>query len=444
MIAVLKRALYYALLLPALNPCVLLSFLPVIAAVPVIVVSSAFYIVYNIMPYRSPDEEIRARRLRGGFELALAAIVCLTAEVLLYVALILMKAGLSWLELLINGIVFVALFSIMLTGGIIRIFISSSHVGVVPRILLLLLWWVPGVNVILLRHFLLASRSEYRFLVTRRKLDEDRLHEEVCKTKYPLLMVHGIFFRDWKHFNYWGRIPDELIKNGAAIYYGGQQSSASVSLCAEELKKGILAAIQESGAEKVNIIAHSKGGLDSRYAISMLGMGKYVASLTTVNTPHHGCSYVRKLMDILPERAVATLGDTYELAFSKLGDVNPDFMGGLRDLTDEECARLNEMMKDDPGVLYQSTGSKLHSRFSSHFPFNLGYTIIKASKGGDNDGLVSTESMKWGDFLGIVSPRGKEGISHSDMVDLIRRDIGDFDVCEFYVDLVQKLKLRGL
>ena len=39
---------------------------------------------------------------------------------------------------------------------------------------------------------------------------------------------------------------------------------------------------------KVNIIAHSLGGLDARQMLTHLGMGSRVASLTTVGTPHRG------------------------------------------------------------------------------------------------------------------------------------------------------------
>ncbi|MNT92156.1 hypothetical protein D3C72_2333870 [compost metagenome] len=63
---------------------------------------------------------------------------------------------------------------------------------------------------------------------------------------------------------------------------------------------------------------------------------------------------------------------------------------------------------------------------------------------GDNDGLVSTNSMAWGQFLGVLSTQGKRGISHGDVIDLTRKNIEGFDVCEFYVDLVNKLKLKGL
>lgn len=40
---------------------------------------------------------------------------------------------------------------------------------------------------------------------------------------------------------------------------------------------------------RLNIIAHSMGGLDARYyAISWLGLAERVASLTTIGIPHLG------------------------------------------------------------------------------------------------------------------------------------------------------------
>ena len=71
------------------------------------------------------------------------------------------------------------------------------------------------------------------------ELDEARAESEICKTKYPLLLVHGVFFRDFRYLNYWGRIPRELQRNGATVYYGQQQSAA---------------AVEESGNEKAHSI----------------------------------------------------------------------------------------------------------------------------------------------------------------------------------------------
>ena len=65
-----------------------------------------------------------------------------------------------------------------------------------------------------------VCRDEVEFENDKLLLNMKRKDKQVCKTKYPLLLVHGIFFRDFEKLNYWGRIPDELIKNGATIFYG--------------------------------------------------------------------------------------------------------------------------------------------------------------------------------------------------------------------------------
>ena len=41
----------------------------------------------------------------------------------------------------------------------------------------------------------------------------------------------------------------------------------------------------------VHILAHSLGGLDSRYMISKLDMAERVLSLTTLGTPHRGTTF---------------------------------------------------------------------------------------------------------------------------------------------------------
>ena len=93
------------------------------------------------------------------------------------------------------------------------------------------------------------------------------------RLKYPLLMVHGMGFRDNRVIGYWGRIPKALEKCGAEVFFGGQDSNGSIEGNAAQLKKTIEAVLRQTGAEKVNIIAHSKGGLEARYLISTMGMG---------------------------------------------------------------------------------------------------------------------------------------------------------------------------
>ena len=62
---------------------------------------------------------------------------------------------------------------------------------------------------------------------------------------------------------------------------------------------------------------------------------------------------------------------------------------------------------------------------------------------GDNDGLVSTYSAKWGEFKGIFANQRMRGISHGDMIDLKRQDYKGFDVAEAYVQIAAELKEKG-
>lgn len=401
-----------------------------------------FYLYCHMIPVNTSCKGQRLKILHGGYELVLASIVTFLFETAIYLFLIFKTATPARL-LIMNGIICAILLYLLFMNGIIRIFTCSGQLGIFKRIALLLFWWIPGLNLFLLHSFTQVSRKEYEFSMEKQQFYEKWKEEKLCKTKYPILMVHGIFFRDWKNFNYWGRIPDELIRHGATIFYSNHQSSASVEQCAEEIKACILKIVKDNGCEKVNIIAHSKGGLDSRYAVSCLGMDRYVASITTINTPHYGCNYVCRILDRISPEFVKFIGKKYESVFTLLGDDNPDFLSGLRDLTDRECARLNGIMTDAPGVYCQSTGSQMGSAKSAMFPLNLGYMIIRIFGGGKNDGLVSTSSMVWGNDLGVLKPKGKQGISHGDVIDLTRKNIEGFDVMGFYTDLIHKLKERG-
>jgi len=442
---IIKRVLSCFPLVLFQNLIFLITFIPnKIASVALVALLAVFYIRVNIVPSRSKSAKRRIRILSGGCELMLMSFICFTIEALAYISILIKGWEIKTHILIINAVVFIILFFIPLLNGIIRVFVSSTQLGILPRVLLFFFWWVPVFNVVLLKKFIDVSGEEYRFTVKKEQLNINRKHEELCKTRYPLLMVNGIFWRDWKIYNYWGRIPKELIDNGAAIYYGNQQSAASVEQCGNEIKQRILEIVRETGCEKVNIIAHSKGGLDSRYAISCPDMGRYVASLTTINTPHYGCKYVGEIINRISEKTISVIDNKYNSLYAKLGDDAPHFFDGLAALTDTECARLNKMMPDVPGVLYQSIGSRLRSRWSAPFPLNVGYIIMSSAGEKDNDGMVSTESMMWGEFLGVLTPKGKDGISHGDVIDLSGKNIEGFDVCELFVDLVHKLKARGL
>ena len=327
--------------------------------------------------------------------------------------------------------------------GIIMVYTSSVQLGVKKRIIGALCGWIPFVNLFMLTGIIRTCRQEVAVERNLAKRDRERAAQQVCKTKYPLLLVHGVFFRDFDHFNYWGRIPAELEKNGATIYYGEHNSAAAVNDSALELEKRIKEIVEQTGCGKVNIIAHSKGGLDSRTAIATTSARQYVASLTTINTPHRGCEFADYLLGEIPQKQQEMIAKQYNTVAAKLGDKNPDFLAAVYDLTSEKCRERNEIIHDDPDIYYQSVGSVMNEASSGQFPLNFTYRLVKYFDG-ENDGLVGIDSFNWGSSLQMVRLEKKgRGISHGDMIDLNRENLKGLDIREFYVQLVSDLRERG-
>lgn len=340
------------------------------------------------------------------------------------------------------GIV-ILLENIIFWTGIITVYLTSEQLGIRWRVLGVVCGWIPVVHLIMLHVIIKTTGQEVKMEKMRAKRNKKRAKQEICRTKYPLLMVHGVFFRDFEHLNYWGRIPEELEKNGARIYYGNHNSASAVRDSAEQLAARVHEIIDKTGCEKVNIIAHSKGGLDSRAMIALTDAAPYVASLTTINTPHRGCQFADYLLNKIPAKQQKAVEKAYNAGAAKLGDVNPDFLAAVHDLTFENCEKLNEEIVDDPNIFYQSVGSKLNKPMSGRFPLNFTYPLVKYFDGA-NDGLVGEESFPWGENYQFLTVEGKRGISHGDVIDLNRENIPGFDVREFYVQLVADLKNKGL
>lgn len=333
--------------------------------------------------------------------------------------------------------------ALLFWNGIICVYLTSVQLGIKQRVIGIVCGMIPIVNLIVLNIIIKKVLKEVRFEAEKEAVNSERKSKQICKTKYPIVMVHGVFFRDSNFFNYWGRIPNELEINGAEIYYGNHESAASIADSAQELTNRIKEIVEKLDCGKVNIIAHSKGGLDCRYAISKLGLAPYVASLTTINTPHRGCLFAEHLLTKLPAELKNKVASTYNSTLKRFGDINPDFIAAVSDLTISACTALNNETETPEAIFCQSVGSRLSKARGGKFPLNFSYNLVKYFDG-PNDGLVSEKSFEWGEKFTLLTSKQKRGISHGDMIDLNRENIDGFDVREFYVGLVSDLKERGL
>ena len=413
----------------------------------IVVVFIAVYVLLTAMPFLGLKniQSSGIRRCQRGCENLysfLAATVMSVAVLILMLVHVINVGAWTWKNWVLYILTAVTVLAVTFWVGIIRIYVSSRQLGIKWRVIGILCGWIPVVHLIVLGKLISLASGETVLENEKIIKDKARQADRVCATEYPILMVHGVFFRDFRYLNYWGRIPAALEANGATIFYGNHQSAASVADSGREIADRIQQILKETGCGKVNIIAHSKGGLDSRYAISKLGMAPYVASLTTINTPHRGCEFADYLLGKIPEKQQQTVANAYNSALKKLGDTNPDFIAAVTDLTASACENLNRELPDPQGVYIQSTGSCMKKPSGGRFPLNTTNAFVKQFDG-ENDGLVGYESFKWGSNFIYLKPQGRRGISHGDVIDLNRENIDTFDVREFYVELVSDLKRRG-
>lgn len=261
---------------------------------------------------------------------------------------------------------------------------------------------------------------------------------DYCSTEYPILLVHGIGVRDeMVSITTWGDVTECLEERGAVVYKSHQNAFATHQVNGKLIKETILEIIKSTNCQKINIIAHSKGGLEARYAITAEGMDKYVASLTTISTPHHGSIMVEQELDD-PEILLNVKTGLYNLYGLLLGDKHPDSLGALRQLTRDYLKIFNENIPDRDGVYYQSYASVI----SDHYvhPYFRKIRSLIFPEAGENDGVISVASSKWGNFRGILPG----DISHLDIVGLTEVTGNEkFDYCNFFGEMVHDLKERG-
>ena len=255
-------------------------------------------------------------------------------------------------------------------------------------------------------------------------------------TKYPVVLVHGMMAKDFRFWHAFRGIAGFLRKQNITVYVTNQDGVGAVATNAAQLKAEILKILEKEQCDKVNLIAHSKGGVDARYMISRLDMAEHVASLTTLSTPHHGSGLSARLLK-MPHFMARIIAGTTNLTFRLLGDKKPDMLQLGLDLTPEAMAQFNETASNHPGVYYQSFSSTAPDKkaFLRHIP----YQISRHCEQDDTDGMVSVGSSKWGNYRGSVGGN----VDHFQMVGMYGSEKKLMGVGLFYLRIIQELRSMG-
>lgn len=237
-----------------------------------------------------------------------------------------------------------------------------------------------------------AVRARRALAIVRRRRQRPVPVPTECR--HPIVLAHG-----WMGFDsfalpgmprpeYFRGVREHLEAKGHRVYVSRVSPFAGVRRRAEQFAEQIA----NIDADKVNVIAHSMGGLDARYAISRLGLAGRIASLTTIGTPHYGTpladtSLVLRELPRLHRALMAQLGLDFD---------------GIHDLTTEHMLRFNEAVPDVRGIRYASYVGWVRGGVREvHTLLAPGFAYL-SRRTGSNDGIVPAASQRWGTVLGEV------------------------------------------
>ncbi len=281
--------------------------------------------------------------------------------------------------------------------------------------------------------------AETRALLKRLQLKEFP-QCDIIQTKYPVFLCHG--------FGAIGSLvkpsplhdPCMLMReHGTVAVAPNVVPYAPIEIRAKNWVRLINTFCDTYRFEKVNVVAHSMGGLDMRHALSHLGIANKVASLTTVATPHHG-TFLADLILKTPEIITEKLSDIVDW----FGDsVYPREKSEVLSSVEQLCRGYiqNEFNINTPnleGFPYFSYSAAVGKGTAySLNPVFLFQNVQIYGQEGVNDSFVSVESAKWGEHLGTIP------LSHMNQINVQVSKENKPRYYEFWTGVIKGLKNGG-
>ena len=157
-------------------------------------------------------------------------------------------------------------------------------------------------------------------------------HSTYTKTKYPIVLVHGLlgFDQVFGSYDYFYRIPAELEEDGATVFVADVSAVNSSEVRGEQLLEQLETIKALYGYQKFNLIGHSHGGPTARYVASV--RPDLVASVTSFGGPHKGSDVADALQaNLEPGSYLESLAATL---FNAIGTFIEVISGGTGDPQD--------------------------------------------------------------------------------------------------------------
>ena len=249
------------------------------------------------------------------------------------------------------------------------------------------------------------------YTVTLRVMDNDGLQNSISKVvevkPIPVLLVYG-----WHGSpKNWDLIKRLLEEDGYIVEILNYDDSQHAYVAAGTLSEKVEEMLEKYNVEKIDIIAHSFGGLVSRYYIERMGGDEKVRNLIMIATPNHGSRLADYLTGELDDKKGKNIAE-FVVEFYAM--FRPDRKWGssldLRTINNDFLDMLN--LGFDP--------DKLSTKYfviagTGHYPKK--YSSHRMFLPGHDDGAVTVESARLKDV-----PLYCVNLDHSSIVnpDLVR------------------------
>lgn len=293
--------------------------------------------------------------------------------------------------------------------------------------------------------------------------------EKTCNTTYPLVLIHGVAWKHQKIAPYWYKIPEYLEARGAVVFVTNQDAWNTHKTRAEQTASEIGTFIQKQQCDKVNLICHSQGSLDARWLIEKLNMTdkrgesvpakQLIASYTSIAGVHRGSAISDIVTGLVPRKLRPRLSRGLNRVIKHLlRDEDPHVWEAgkelgtqyMREVFNKECPLVESESGDGvkDGIYYQSYATRMRfGAFLSLCPGDRLYLptwLILKSMEGDNDGMVSVESAKFGRFRGVkAGVFFGPGVNHLAQINQLLGLVCFFNPKKWIAEIVTDLKSLG-
>ena len=176
--------------------------------------------VITVVPAFS-HRRIPGKRLKvcaDGCELLIYFLISVTASVICLLVTLPMVFADNKMIWLGNLLCVILVEAAVFWGGIIRVYLTSAQIGIKWRTIGLVCGWIPVVHLIVLMKIIRMALAEWEFESGKIMQAQERKDELLCRTRYPILMVHGVFFRDFKYLSdsrrSWQEPVEDIVRSG--------------------------------------------------------------------------------------------------------------------------------------------------------------------------------------------------------------------------------------